>query len=1205
MNENGTDDAARFHEDLQRSLIGEMASSSNSRFQESQQDPIDKALELLLSQTSNDESKEDDVNMSGYIPTEEIDEDIGYIGPANRSLESDQSTTAKLFVSNVPSEVSHNDLQEFFSQFGTVIRCLRSQGPSTSMRNSWLIVFDTVEAQTLALSSKNLVLGGGVLTAKRASLDTPIKQLSIGRFETKFKFVCHARFFDPSDGELVKLQIDKEREQVAFTVIEKGTPYRLEFHFAILSKHFLVDRFDSDFSLYLQTRRPPRIFRQMAPTEKAPGTWIRTTGFQAPLLGYCSVYKVTFSRKDSVMIADFLKDIAPLKSSNTSIKHSFWKPPFGRKEPNQFPLPNILRDGLNMRIHPDIIYKICALACDGSIDPYNEFAIQNLLDEILRYLDLRSSHVAEHRKVRAVLRVLEMMIDSHVRFWNPDITFKNRLKDLPEFSNPEDPENTMPYPPPFPNHVLVRRIVVTPTKFYCEGPSFEPSNRVLRRFASDYFRFARVIFRDEDRSNLSSISNRVSDEIFENINRILTNGISVAGFKYKFLSFSASQLRSHSVWCFAEDTQNNVGHSPDSIRKWMGNFDSIPSPYRYAARMGQCFSSTIASGLVDTWEFKEIADIERNGYCFSDGNGSISPSFLETVCQYQKFAAQPSLIQFRFRGYKGTVLLDPNMPSFLKLKLRKSMNKFESTHQDFEIVATSQRHCAYLNIQLITLLDCLKIDRPAILDLQAHVINILRRMDTDQDAARYAVTKMQSASPFQYSIFSAVRDMLQADFSIKDEPFLRAVLQVIRAEAVNELRDKARIFVEDGVALMGALDIQEILEPGEVYVNFVDPETNKLTTIQGPVMITRFPCLHPGDVRVATAVKHPGLAHLKSCLIFSSKGQRPLFNECAGGDLDGDLYTVIWNRKLIPKEPYLALDETKPKVTSSTSKKVQMSDIIRSFTNYIQNDNISRIATAHVAIADLSPVGALDERCLFLAKQHSIAVDFSKTGLPADFPSDCEPPSYPTFQGIRRAATHTSNKTLGLLYMEALKLHDELTAQGVFKIKQTKKPQYDQSLEVPGFATHGRQAIALRNEYEAKLKQIMDDWGIGTEQEAITGMVIEWEKRTTLQRERRQHYDLKQRIIEATSQLRTEFRQKFFDPRPAPPPGSHTSFSKQDRQRASAWYWSTYSPDARRDCPEGHFHSFAWIVADILCDIKRNPPTTPATATSATSSASQ
>ena len=55
--------------------------------------------------------------------------------------------------------------------------------------------------------------------------------------------------------------------------------------------------------------------------------------------------------------------------------------------------------------------------------------------------------------------------------------------------------------------------------------------------------------------------------------------------------------------------------------------------------------------------------------------------------------------------------------------------------------------------------------------------------------------------------------------------------------------------------------------------------------------------------------------------------------------------------------------------------------------DFFANDQLSRIASLHLTLADMSPFGVFDPRCLDLASLHSTAVDFSKTGIPVRAPS--------------------------------------------------------------------------------------------------------------------------------------------------------------------------------------------------------------------------
>ena len=52
------------------------------------------------------------------------------------------------------------------------------------------------------------------------------------------------------------------------------------------------------------------------------------------------------------------------------------------------------------------------------------------------------------------------------------------------------------------------------------------------------------------------------------------------------------------------------------------------------------------------------------------------------------------------------------------------------------------------------------------------------------------------------------------------------------------------------------------------------------------------------------------------------------------------------------------------------------------FIQFMENDQLGRIATLHQILADQKERGTMDPDCIRLAEMHSTAVDFSKTGVP-------------------------------------------------------------------------------------------------------------------------------------------------------------------------------------------------------------------------------
>jgi RNA-dependent RNA polymerase len=73
--------------------------------------------------------------------------------------------------------------------------------------------------------------------------------------------------------------------------------------------------------------------------------------------------------------------------------------------------------------------------------------------------------------------------------------------------------------------------------------------------------------------------------------------------------------------------------------------------------------------------------------------------------------------------------------------------------------------------------------------------------------------------------------------------------------------------------------------------------------VKGNVIVTKNPCSHPGDIRLLRATddqnKIDKLDHNVNTIVFPSKGYRPEQHKMSGGDLDGDVYLVIWEDLLV------------------------------------------------------------------------------------------------------------------------------------------------------------------------------------------------------------------------------------------------------------------------------------------------------------------
>ena len=185
---------------------------------------------------------------------------------------------------------------------------------------------------------------------------------------------------------------------------------------------------------------------------------------------------------------------------------------------------------------------------------------------------------------------------------------------------------------------------------------------------------------------------------------------------------------------------------------------------------------------------------------------------------------------------------------------------------------------------------------------------------------------------------------------------------------------KAKIFVPQGINLIGVMDEYNLIPPNHVFFQWSNGETTSRLPSNTRVAVYRNPCLHPGDIQVLKTYDHPKLHHLTNVLVFSSKGRRPNPNELSGGDLDGDIYSIIGDPLLLPNKNFRPMEYNAAAKQCKVAGKVNIDDVKNFFIDYMKNDNLGVIANAHVVFADKHPKGAKSRECIELAKLHSMAV---------------------------------------------------------------------------------------------------------------------------------------------------------------------------------------------------------------------------------------
>jgi len=567
------------------------------------------------------------------------------------------------------------------------------------------------------------------------------------------------------------------------------------------------------------------------------------------------------------------------------------------------------------------------------------------------------------------------------------------------------------------NFCLAINAKVSADKIIFLGPYAEQKSRFTRQFSPD--RFLRVSF---------VLPKKHCAKAKQLFGRVMKEGITLAGRHYQFLCFSASQLRTAKCNFFAStgyDIEDSI--TAQTVREWAGDFSCINSVSKLAARMGQAFSKTTPTIQIPPSCMKEIPDIEvedpKTGtkYIFTDGCGEISGDYLEQIASIMNLNSVPSAIQVRLMGMKGMLVLNPQLTK--QIRYVPSMKKYDIENptplqRTVEVIKTASVLRGYLNRQYINILSCLGVPNEFFLKLQQAYIDEILNFHTSKPAAKNFLTCLTPSKELASLSNEALRMLLAGHDP--DEPHLVDILRKIKKGQLTKLKRKARIPLSESRLLLGVADHSQVLEENQVFIK-VRLKDAGLINITGPVAICRNPCLHPGDFRVLTAVNEPSLKHLVDVLVFPTKGNRPHADKIAGGDLDGDMFTVIWDTEVVSKiterEPsdYTAVVKELP--VPNTNEGV-VDALIKQFLNQTFNSSLGEISYAHTIVAD--KFGLDSPHAIDLAHKFSRAVDAAKTGDvvtlgPAIQQLCYKVPHYMAEDFVRRP-TYKSTSILGLLY---------------------------------------------------------------------------------------------------------------------------------------------------------------------------------------------
>ena len=670
---------------------------------------------------------------------------------------------------------------------------------------------------------------------------------------------------------------------------------------------------------------------------------------------------------------------------------------------------------------------------------------------------------------------------------------------------------------------FVQRCIITPTYILFTPYILDQGNRILREFLPS-INLAMLCGLKMDNFEEGRWSNKF---LIEYIKFIMSNGFYLGEQNYKFFNFSQSQFRNMSCWFLT---------NPKEILEKTGDYSNIKIVAKFGARISQTLTTTIKTVKIPKDNIIRIDDIllrkkiiDDDGiekeveYNFSDGVGKISFDLAEQIADIIHLKFVPSCFQGRFLGCKGVWTTMYNDFSG-NIYIRPSQEKFRikdvhPTDNYFELCDYSRYIQAYLNRQVILLMQANGIKD----DIFLKKLKEYKDRLEDEKFVLSLVHYNEWSGLFQY--------MNSCGINKKNDRLMRSLLESNLQILYNDVKNKARIYVQDSAYVIGIMDEYGILEYGQAFLR-IKRKTLDLT-LNKKCTIAKCPCLHPGDVRVLdfkcyiegdeTTEKYKIFERYENVLIFPSKGPRPHPNECSGSDLDGDNYFVFYDEDLILDEKNLSKPMNYSFSLQPLKKdNIQIEDVIEYFAEYTNLNNLGLIGDAHLALADKDPKGAKGKIPMKIARKFSRAVDAPKTGDEVILSEDEEPKKFPHYMCKTERKTYISTTIIGKLYDKINLIIDDITNK---KEKNKDENYYDEDLKRNGWEKFAILSFIFYRDFFEEMVNLMKKNEIKGESVLLTGNNIDNDE--SVFSKRKNNYDLREKISDEMRRLFREARNNF------------------------------------------------------------------------------
>ena len=665
---------------------------------------------------------------------------------------------------------------------------------------------------------------------------------------------------------------------------------------------------------------------------------------------------------------------------------------------------------------------------------------------------------------------------------------------------------------PSKNEILMRvqRCVITPTYILFTPYVLEEGNRILRDYSKS-LNYTMLCGFKMDSLEEARWNNKF---LMEYIKFIMSTGFMIGEKRFRFFNYSQSQFRNMSCWLLT---------NPEEVLSKIGDFSGIKQLSKYAARVSQTLTTTLKTVPIKKDLIKDdqpdVKSVDGK-YTFSDGVGKISYKISKQISEKLNLNYVPSCFQGRFLGCKGvwTTMWDDDSG---EIYCRKSQIKFKVEKKEenyFEVCDYSRYIQSYLNRQIILLLNSLGIPKRIFIEKLFAYQNKL-------NDSRFVLSLVH------YPEWNRIlQKMNSCGINKTNDRLIKAIIESNLDLLYNDIKKKARIYIEDSAYVIGIMDEYNILNYGEAYLHI--KRDNLDLILDQKCAVAKCPCLHPGDIRVLTfkkyregdesTKKYEIFNRYENVVIFPSKGKRPHPDECSGSDLDGDNYFIFYDKDLVPKEEDLfpPMSYLVEKKEEKKSNKFSIKDVIQYFAEYTNLNNLGIIGDAHLALSD--KYSAKSKIALNIAKKFSKAVDAPKTGDTVTLSEEETPQKFPHFMGKTQDKSYHSNSVLGKLY----DLANDMVIQRIKKQGPDLR-FYDGDLKLNNWENFAFLSFIYYRDYFTDFVNLLKKNEISGESVLLTGNNIDNEK--SILSKKKHNYDLREKIGNDMHNLFIVNRNNFYE----------------------------------------------------------------------------